>query len=309
MKKIIDNYKIKKMDSLKYMKITEKQKIILLTIFAGIIGAIIFILIYGVKTLNVTNDGWLFAADDLTQQYFGWIFYRKSDWALKIGTFNTLSFPNYASTIYTDSIPLFALIFKTLSGILPATFQYFGLYGFLCYILQGIFAFTLLRKYIDNKFYALIGTIFFIISPYLLQRMMWHTALSSHYLILVALCLFAYKDEYKGKPKKKIALWISLLIACVTIHLYFVPMILIIMLITFIAEYLDDKRTYSSSALVILIFFILAILILFILGANTSNDLAYSGVNYYNINLNTFINPQSYSSILKALPTATDRRI
>lgn len=291
------------------MKLTEKQKIVLLTILAGVIGAIIFILIYGVKVLNVTNDGWLNAADDFTQQYVGWIFYRKADWALKIGTFNTLSFPNYASIIYTDSIPLFAVLFKVLSGILPETFQYFGLYGFLCYILQGIFAFTLLRKYINNKYYALLGTVFFIISLYLLQRTMWHTALGSHYLILAALCLFAYRDRYKGKPNKKIVLWITLLAITVTIHLYFVPMILIIMLSTFIAEYIDDKRTYSSSALVILIFFIIAILILYMLGANTSNSLAYSGAGYYNINLNTFINPQGYSSILKSFPIATDRRI
>lgn len=291
------------------MKITEKHKIILMTVFAGIIGIVFFVLIYGIKTLNVTNEGWLYAADDLTQHYLGWIFYRKADWALKIGTFNTLSFPNYASIIYTDSIPLFAVIFKALSGILPETFQYFGLYGLLCYILQAVFAFTLLRKYINNKFYVLIGTIFFIISPYLLQRMMWHTALSSHYLILAALCLFAYRDKYKGKPNKKIILWLSLLIACITIHLYFVPMIFVIMLITFIAEYLDDKRTFSSSVFVILSFLIVAILILFILGANTSKDLVYQGTGYYNINLNTFINPQGYSSILKNLPIATERRV
>ena len=287
------------------MKLTEKEKIILLTIFAGIIGAIIFVLIYGAQVLDVTKDSWLYAADDLTQQHIGWLFFRKADWTFPIGMFNNLSYPNYASIIYTDSIPLLAIFFKLISGILPATFQYIGIYGLLCYILQGIFAFTFLRKYIENKFYCILGTVFFIISPYLLQRMFWHTALSSHFLILASFCLFAYRETYKGKPAKKVLLWNLLLLISATIHLYFVPMIIIVMISCFISEYIENKKTYASSALTFAIFLILAIFMIYILGGMASSKLAYAGIDYYNINLNTFINPQGDSSILKELKTAT----
>lgn len=287
------------------MKLTEKNKIVFLTILAGIIGAIIFVLIYGIQVLDVTKDGWLYAADDLTQQYIGWTFFRKADWTFPIGMFNNLSYPNNASIIYTDSIPLLAILFKAISGILPETFQYIGIYGLLCYVLQGVFAFTLLRKFINNKFYCIIGTVFFVISPYLLQRMFWHTALSSHFLILAALCLFAYRDTYKGKPLKKVLLWNLLLFISITIHLYFVPMILIIMLSCFVAEFIENKKTYASSALTFAIFLVLAICTIYLLGGMASSKLAYAGIGYYNINLNTFINPQGYSSILKNLKTAT----
>ena len=287
------------------MKLTEKNKIILLTILAGIIGVIIFILIYGIQVLDTTNDTWLYSNDDLTQQHIGWVFFRKADWNAKIGTFNTLSYPNYASIIYTDSIPLFAIFFKSISGILPETFQYIGIYGLLCYILQGVFAFTLLRKFIKNKLYCIVGTVFFIISPYLMQRMFWHTALSSHFLILAALCLFAYRDIYKKKPIKKVILWNTLLFCAVTIHLYFVPMLLIIMLSTFIAEYIENKKTYASSGLTIAVFLIITLFTILILGGTTSEKLAYSGLGYYNINLNTFFNPQGNSTFLKDLNIAT----
>lgn len=273
------------------------------------IGAIVFILIFGVQVLDVTKDGWLYAADDLTQQHIGWLFFRKADWTFPIGMFNNLSYPNYASIIYTDSIPLFAIFFKLISGILPETFQYIGIYGLLCYVLQGVFAFTLLRKFINNKFFCICGTVFFIISPYLMQRMFWHTALSSHFLILAALCLFAYRDIYKEKPAKKILLWDTLLIISICIHLYFVPMILIVMLSCFIAEFLENKKTIYSSVLTFTIFIILAILTVFILGGTTSSSLSYGGIGYYNINLNTFFSPQGNSSILKNQPQATVRRV
>lgn len=288
------------------MKLKEKQKILLLTILAGIIGAVIFILIYGTQVLDVTRDEWLYAADDLTQQHIGWLFFRKADWTFPIGMFNNLSYPNYASIIYTDSIPLFAILFKAISGILPETFQYIGIYGLLCYILQGVCAFTLLRKFINNKFYCIVGTVFFIISPYLLQRMFWHTALSSHFLILAALCLFAYRETYKDHPIKKVFFWNLLLLISTTTHLYFVPMVLIVMLCCFIAEFIENKKTYASSALTVAVFLVLGISIILLLGGMASNKLAYGGIAYYNVNLNTFFNPIGNSSILKNLKTATD---
>ena len=112
----------------KILKWAKVHKIALLTILSGLIGAIVFILIYGVKVLDVTRTEWLYRGGDLQQHYYGWEFFRKSEWTFPIGNFNTLSYPNYASIIFTDSIPLFAVIFKIFSGILPQTFQYFGTY-------------------------------------------------------------------------------------------------------------------------------------------------------------------------------------
>ena len=288
-------------------KIYIEKNIPILTMVAGIMGAIIFIIIYGINVIDVTKYKWLFEMDDLTQQYIGWIFFRDADWTFPIGVFNTLSYPNYASIIYTDSIPLFAIIFKTISSILPQNFQYFGIYGLLCYVLQGVFAFTLLRKFINNKFYCIIGTIFFIISPYLLQRMFWHSALCSHFIILAAFCLFAYREIYIGKAIKKILLWSILLICAITIHLYYVPMIFIIMISSFIAEFIDDRNTIKSSCITFIIFLILTLIVIWSLGGNTSKELVNSGIYSYNINLNTFFNPQGYSSILKDLDKATPR--
>lgn len=277
----------------------KKHQILFLTLLAGFLGFIVFIFIYGVEVLDVTKDVWLNEPGELSQHYFGWAFYRNADWNLKIGEFNTLSYPNNASIIFTDSIPLFAVIFKAISFMLPETFQYLGIFELICYILQGIFAFTLLRRFIKNKYYAIMGTVFFILSPYLLQRALGHTALSANFLILAALCLWAYREKYKNNQKKKILFWTILLIVGTTIHLYYIPMIVVIMFGTFISEFIEDKKTWKVSIITFITSCISSILVIYILGGMSASSYGIGGLGYFNSNLDTFINPQNYSYFLK----------
>ena len=71
----------------KILEWSKEHKIALLTILSGIIGAIVFILIYGIEVLNVTKDAWLCNSEDLTQHYLGWVFFRESSWNFPIRTF------------------------------------------------------------------------------------------------------------------------------------------------------------------------------------------------------------------------------
>lgn len=157
----------------KFFEEVKKRQILILTIFSAFLGLMVFLWIYGPEVLNFTNVAWLEAAGDLTQHYTGWVFFRNADWTFPLGLFNGLSYPHYASIVYTDSIPLFAVFFKAISGILPQTFQYMGLYGVMCYMLQGVFAFTLLRKFIKNKAYAIVRNCVFYILALCVTENVW----------------------------------------------------------------------------------------------------------------------------------------
>lgn len=190
-----------------------------------LLGAVIFIGIYGISVLDVTNDDWLYRYEfDLTQHYLGWRMYRNSGWHFPLGLCDTSIYPYFSSIVYTDSIPLLAMFFKFLSPILPDKFQYFGLYGILCFMLQGGMAKLLLRKYVKNEFVGSIGAVFFISNIVFVQRMFWQTALSSHFLILMAILLFLYRDNFKSL-RKRIILWCGLGILTISIHFYLYGMI------------------------------------------------------------------------------------
>lgn len=182
--------------------------------FAGcLIGGLVFVCIYGIRVLDVTNDAWLLDSSqceklwDLTQHYLGWVYYRKSPWHFPFGLLDGLYLES-VSILYTDSIPLFAMFFKLLSPILPETFQYFGIFGLLCYVLMGGFGVLLLRRMTPHALPQWIGGTFFVLSPCLLKRTFYHTALSAHFLILAAFCLWAYREEILAKtqntPKKNV---------------------------------------------------------------------------------------------------------
>ncbi|MCI8710865.1 MAG: hypothetical protein HFH23_01010 [Ruminococcus sp.] len=174
--------------------------------FAGcLIGGLVFVCIYGIRVLDVTNDAWLLDSSqceklwDLTQHYLGWVYYRKSPWHFPFGLLDDL-YLDSVSILYTDSIPLFAMFFKLLSPILPETFQYFGIFGLLCYVLMGGFGVLLMRRMTPHVLPQWIGGAFFVLSPCLLKRTFYHTALSAHFLILAAFCLWAYREEILAKP-------------------------------------------------------------------------------------------------------------
>ena len=187
-------------------QITRKFKLdykttFLLGLCLGFIG---FFIVYGFKVINVTYDGWLLNSAeteglwDLSQHYQGWRAFRNTPWQFPFGLIEGIA-DNKVSVAYTDSIPLFAIFFKILSPFLPSTFQYFGIFGFLCYGLIGGFGALISSNKNQNPLFISISSLFFIFNPVLLKRMFYHTALSAHFLILAAICLWIFQDRISRK--------------------------------------------------------------------------------------------------------------
>ena len=116
-----------------------------------IISTLVFIIFYGVKVLNPTYvEPWMVLSDK-SQHYLGWVGFRDSDWTFPIGLTNRITYPDYNSIIFTDSIPLLEIFFKLLSPILPERFQYFGWWTLACCILQSVIAARILKRFIQNR--------------------------------------------------------------------------------------------------------------------------------------------------------------
>lgn len=268
----------------------------------GILGACLFLLIYGVQILDVTYDSWLMNGQDLNQHYIGWTAYRFSDWQFPLGMHNGLTFPGSISVLYTDSIPLFAIFFKIFRSFLPQTFQYFGLFGLLCFILNGAASSWIVSKFHKNILVVSLFTILFTVSPIILQRLYVHTALAAQFLQLFSFGIWVRREEFKTIKKTAIC-WSVLGVLCVLIQSYYLFIVGGIMC-GFLLQDLLETKNWKKLLCIFAVFFTSVLLVTYLIGGfSGSPSLGSVGFGLYSANLNTFYNPMGYSRILSDLQT------
>lgn len=268
------------------------QSRLLPLLLAALIGALAFLTLYGTVPLDVTNDAWLlngYDEPDIMQHYAGWLGYRLSPWRFPLGFTEKIAIGTGTIISYTDSIPWVAVFFRALRRFLPTTFQYFGLYGLLCFVLQGVSSYLLLEYFTKNRPYSLIGSILFCFSPIMIERMFRHTALASHWLILFSLLVyFRYRAQ---KQRYTWAFFLLLESLAIGIHPYFLPLVASCSLLCVIED-LRHRRWLSIPAFLGQQAFVL--LVGYILGAVGSGVKASrDGFGYWCMNLNALVNPRS----------------
>ena len=83
----------------------------------ALLGALIFLLLYGVRVLDPTSVDWILnnPSPDPAQHYLGWELFRRSPVHLPyIGANYNAVYPFRTSVLFTDSLPLAALLYDTL---------------------------------------------------------------------------------------------------------------------------------------------------------------------------------------------------
>lgn len=280
---------------MKRIKARRGNNVINLYLKVGILSAIIFVMIYGVNILNPTYTDWLLSGGDLSQHYLGWKAYRNGSWTFPIGLTDQLVYPNYSSVIFTDSIPVFAVLFKMFSPFLPTDFQYFGLWGIMCFVLQGCLAARIFNKFMDDNYVIITSSILVVFSPVMILRMYGQTALAGQWILLLLLDpLLAYSGEKGKKIYMEIALTAFLASA---IHIYFALMCGIILLGICIRDWLENKRI-SRIAAMLLDYTGIFLATVWMLGGFSSSGSSFDtgGLGHHSLNWNALYNPQGWSA-------------
>lgn len=271
-----------------------------INIVTALLGGIAFVLIYGVKILNPLYTDWLLTGGDPSQHYLGWEFFRRSDWYFPLGLTDQLAYPLKTSVIYTDSIPIFAVFFKLFRSILPQQFQYFGIWGLLCFVLQGYYAAKILGERSSSKAVILAGSVFFIVSPIMIFRMYYHTALAAHWLILLAIYFYSKHEKEYRDIFNPVMQWGILGILIGSIHLYFVPMCGAILLGYILCSIWKERKIRIRFFYPGISFSVGLFLTIYLLGGFSSGaDTGTNNLGLFSFNLNAFLNPMSYSTLLK----------
>lgn len=290
------------------MRRYSKRTYITVPILSALLGGLVFLWVYGWHVLIPTYTDWLtMGVADLSQHYLGWCFYRNSSWLLPIGMMNTVPYPFMASIVFTDSIPVMAVFFKLLSPILPQTFQYFGIWGLLCFMLQGAIGSLLCLKPSKTPVQAVVGSLLFAISPVIFARMFYHTALGGVWIILLALLPFVYREKLKRRKVAQSILWAVIGALSAGIHQYFIAICGVLCAGYTLFSLLKSKNKRIE------LFSLLLPLVAFIFGAGlmdawlgafslSGSSAGADRLGDLNFNLNGFWNPLGYSTIFRELP-------
>ncbi len=292
---------------------SETREAIFVFLASCTVGALFFIAIYGWRILDGTYVDWILnAGGDLAQSYYGWCFFRSSDWHFPIGLMDGIAYPALTSIIYIDSVPLFNIIFKVLSPLLPETFQFFGVWGICCLALNGGIGALVVRALSKDAISAVLASPIFVLTTFSIQRLYTHTALAASWLILLAILIVV--NERKRKIEGKDCLkWAGLFALGVGINIYYLPILAIIMLINCIYHGLIARK-WAMPFLVLVSSLVGTFACFWLLGGlyhlgSTGLDALNTGA--LSANLNSLFNPMEtllyltgFSAFLPSRPLA-----
>jgi len=281
-------------------------------IVGGCIGLGFFLILCGYQILQPQYISWLLdnTNHDSIQHFVGWEFFRNEAWHFPLGLITNYGYPIATSIVYTDSIPILALIFKLSAPLLPHDFQYFGLWFALCLFLQGWFAWGLCNYFTKNIVIKTLITGFFVMSPIMQNRMVEHQALVGHWIILASFYLYL-------RPLQRTThiYWLVLNAFAILIHAYLALMCLSVWLAFLLREIVINKNIKLGNGfrIISLNLFILIILA-YVSGYFVipfSGILDAGGYSFNSLNLlaplqptsGSFIAPNHWSRFLTPLTT------
>ncbi|NNE30638.1 MAG: hypothetical protein HKN16_13445, partial [Saprospiraceae bacterium] len=251
---------------------------------------------YGLSFLNPLDTEWIMArGSDWSADFMTWEYFRHSPWQFPLGLMEGYAWPGKVSIGLTGAIPLFAIPFKIFAPVLPESFQYYSIWLFLCFLLQGWIGYRLLSSIgIEDKVLAFLGSLFFVFSCSLIDRV-GHLNLNAHWIILASLLIYFSGNNFTARIKyHAILVFLS-----IWIHPYLIPFCFVIALVDFASLMLEGRIKFTRVLVATGIMGVAFILAWALIGnlSLPSGDGETHGFGEFSANLNAFLNPP-YDSIL-----------
>lgn len=273
-------------------------------LLAYLVAIIIFYFSLGLNVINPTNVNWIMSyKSDLTLQYLGWEYFRYDPWAFPLGKMESYTYPLGTNMAYTDSLPLLGLFFKLFSGILPAEFQYFGIWLLFCYLMIAHYTLKILELYKIRILHALPIIALVVANPCLWFRYI-HPALSAHGFILAGIYLYlrpADPDNVKKINRTQVVLTIITSL----IHPYLWAIVIGFNFIIPLKNWLYDKALTLKQATIYIVITFLGTFFLWcmvgLIDFKGDQSLAAGDPFYWPLNLNVLYNPWGASAFLPEL--------
>jgi hypothetical protein len=174
--------------------------------------------------LSGASPYWQTDVDDITEYLSGFNAFFSEPWGWPLLRINGINTPEGTLATFVDIVPLYAALLKLVVPSDRFPFNPFGYWVGLCYLLQAVGAWWLVREARLPRYSALIALAgLLLVMPALIARVAFgHVSLASQWLILFALALYLRG----GRSRRPVlAGWTVLLFAAFYINLYLFVMI------------------------------------------------------------------------------------
>jgi len=150
----------------------------------------LFLILGSIYALTLFGVYWTEGKEDRIAHMTGAHYFVHDTWRLPVFSVPKIAIPEGGNIVYTDSLPIIALVAKICFNLTGLDGNYFGLWIFLCFPLLALFIALATQESGNNKFIALLGAVILALtSPALLTRLE-HAALMGHFLIAWGLFLY-----------------------------------------------------------------------------------------------------------------------
>lgn len=195
----------------------------------ALIGVIANILVFGFGHIFGTSAYWELPQEDSRAYLMGYRYFLAEPWHWPLFTTYTMNVPYTKSIVFTDSLPLWALLNKVIATVIPpwrgfSIKAYLGIWHLLNYALQASFGVACLRA-VGRRTYgeAILGALFFLSLPAWVLRY-GHASLSAHWLSLAALCLYFHTTPRAPMSRRIHLLFLLQLATAAMLNPYHVAM-------------------------------------------------------------------------------------
>ena len=265
-----------------------------LLLLASVTGLLWAASLFDLSFVDGRHPFWQFPmGSDMQVVFAAYLYYVQSPWQLPLFYVSALGIPTGTNIIFTDVVPVVALVGKLIHSLTGAIVNPYGAFLFLCFVLPGVMmTLVLIATRTRYALAAVIGAIFADAMPALLWR--WgDIALEAQFLLIGALVLYLYSLRI-ARWDGLAAAWIAYLAVAYLTNIYLFVMVGIVWL-SAVQQRQRNGQATVREALVTRILTVTAIAILIALGGQfgTGGGLPFAEYGYYSMNLLSPFVPQA----------------
>ena len=206
-----------------------KNKSVWMNFISISIGVVTFIYIFGYDFLVSRTT--FFYNFDHSAFLTGYLAFINDSWSFPLGVTNNIYPGKNFSIVWTDSIPIYSIFLKIIYNLTGfKLINPLPIWYFICYVLFSYYLGKVLQLRIKNRLTYLLGIILLVNTPLMVNRMIFHSALSAHWLIVASIYFYLlnkdsnYNSMLKHSLNTALSIYIHPYIFTIIFPIYFVSL-------------------------------------------------------------------------------------